>query len=349
MPTSTIDIDFIRATGIGASGEIFFFPPRVRTGAALLSREPVRAVVEGGKASVALMQLPTGHTYRVVEKIDNRGEYSFRFALTSTSPSVIQYEDIAEVDSVPATYTVVRSVNGLTPNPTTGDVVIEVAGTPGPEGPEGPAGPQGIPGTNGVDGQDGADGAPGSPGVKGDKGDKGDQGDQGPAGTNGTNGADGAPGRDGVLKAFTRTPSTIETWGPCGDGGTWTMCPSSYRSVPIPAAVGDHLLWTAPFLHQNNQEAAFDLASVIAGAPARYLSSGTATPLGGGYAGLYIVAAWPRSLSPTWYTVAAEDIDADGKVTLALMYRNNGSGNQMGNVNVPGYIEVANAGPGGAL
>lgn len=343
MPTSTIDIDFIRATGIGSSGEIFFCPPRVRVGGALLSSDPVRAIVLAGRASIELLQLPNGYTYRVIEKIDNRREYGFRFALTSTSPSVIQYEDIAEVDSVPATYTVVRTVNGISPSPTTGNIVIEVAGTPGPEGPPGP------PGTNGTNG---VDGAPGSPGVKGDKGDKGDQGDQGPAGTNGTNGtngADGAPGRDGVLKAFTRTPSTIETWGPCGDGGTWTMCPSSYRSVPIPAAVGDHLLWTPPFLHQNNQEAAFDLASVIAGEPARYLSSGTTTPLGGGYAGLYIVAGWPRSLSPTWYTVAAEDIDVNGKVTLALMFRNNGSGNQMGNVNVPGYIEVANAGPGGAL
>lgn len=344
MPTSTIDIDFIRATGAGASGEIFFHPPRVRTGAALLSREPVRAVVEGGRASVALLQLPSGNTYRVVERIDGRPDYSFRFALTSTSPSVIQYEDIAEVDSVPATYTVVRSVNGLTPNPSTGDVVIEVAGTPGPEGPEGPAGPQGIPGTNGVDGQDGADGAPGSPGVKGDKGDKGDQGDQGPAGTNGTNGADG---QDGILKAFETTGMVVGTFGPAGDSGAWDYCPAQYRKA-ISASVGDKILWTPGFLHHFEQEAQCDIAAFVDDEPVRYRSSGTSVPLSTGYGGLYMHATF-GGLRPVWWTVTAEDIGLDGKVLLVLAFRNNGSGNVLGHASVAGDICLANAGPGGAL
>lgn len=338
MPTSTIDIDFIRATGAGASGEIFFFPPRVRTGAALLSRDPVRAVVEGGKASVALMQLPTGHTYRVVEKIDSRGEYSFRFALTSTSPNVIQYEDIAEVDSVPATYTVVRKVNGLSPDPTTGNVVIEVAGTPGPKGDKGD---KGDPGEDGFDGDDGADGAPGP------KGDKGDQGDQGPAGTNGTNGTNGADGQDGILKAFETTGMVTGTFGPAGDSGAWDYCPAQYRKA-ISASVGDKILWTPGFLHHFEQEAQCDIAAFVDGEPVRYRSSGTSVPLSTGYGGLYMHATF-GGLRPVWWTVAAEDIGLDGKVLLVLAFRNNGSGNMLGHVSVAGDICLANVGSGGAL
>lgn len=61
---------------------------------------------------------------------------------------------------------------------------------------------------------------------------------------------------------------------------------------------------------------------------------------------MYMVNGWPRSLSPTWYTVAAEDLDVDGMITLALAYRAAGSGNMMGNAFVPGYVIVANVGGG---
>jgi hypothetical protein len=127
------------------------------------------------------------------------------------------------------------------------------------------------------------------------------------------------------------------------------LCPASYRPEARLAAVGDHILWKPDFVHQNTQEAAFDIASVVGGVAARYLSSGTNTPLGGGYAGLYMVSGWPKSLSAVWYTVAAEDLDGDGKITLALAYRAAGSGNMMGNAFIPGYVTVANAGPGGVL
>jgi hypothetical protein len=50
-----------------------------------------------------------------------------------------------------------------------------------------------------------------------------------------------------------------------------------------------------------------------------------------------------------WFDVEAEDLDADGKITLALAYRAAGSGNMMGNAFIPGYVVVANAGPGGVL
>lgn len=307
MPKSLIDIDYIRATGTSSSGEIFFYPPRVKAENAMVSQEPIRAVVENGKGSVELVQLPNGYTYRAVERISKSSPYSFHFALSSTSPSVIQYEDIAPVDSVPATYTVVRSVNGLSPDPTTGNVVIEVAGTPGP---------------------------------------KGDDGLDGVNGTNGTNGTDGVDGVDGTMKDQKATPRTNVPFGPAGDSGPWTPCPPAYRPEPISASPGDRLQWYCGFLHQNSAEAAYDIASIVDGVPARCLSSGTAVPLSGGYGGMYIAAGWPRSLTTAWFTVTADDIDVDGKVTLALMYRDSGSGNTMGNVNVPGDVIVTNMGGG---
>lgn len=108
-------------------------------------------------------------------------------------------------------------------------------------------------------------------------------------------------------------------------------------------------MWSPDFVHQNNQEAAFDIASVVAGSAVRYLSSGTSTPLAGGYAKLYMVNGWPRSLSDVWFDVEEEDLDADGKITLALAYRAAVSGNMLGNAFIPGYVVVANAGPGGVL
>lgn len=309
---SVISIDFTRAQGVNSSGRIFFYPFRAPVGTTMISSEPVPVDVVNGVATVELTRMGSVHYYAVREFIDTRPEHNFKFILPFDAPATIQYESLVEAVPVPAVYTVVKTVNNVAPNPITGNVTIPVQ--------------------------------------QGPKGDKGDDGNDstvpGPAGTNGTNGADG---RDGILKAWARTVSTIELWGPCGDSGPWLPCPAAYRTVPIPAEVGDRLLWSAPFLHQNNQEAAFDLASIVEGEVSRCLSSGTSTPLGGGFAGLYIVANNPRSLAPTWYDVVEDDIDSDGNVTLALMYRNSGSGNQMGNAFVPGYVDIANAGPGGVL
>lgn len=339
-PTSRIDIDFTRAQGIYSSGRILFYPPRVVVGSTLISKKPVVADLVNGVASIDLVRLSTG-TYRVVEHIDDQIGYGFHFALPVTSPSVIQYEQIARVDPVPATYTVVRRVNGIAPDPTTGNVIIEVAGTPGPKGDKGDKGDpgddgqDGAPGTNGTNGADGQDGAAGP---KGDKGDKGDPGDDGAA---------GAPGRDGVLKAFSTTGMITGTFGPAGDSGTWDYAPGPYRPK-IAAAVGDRILWTPGFLHKFDQEAVCDIAAMIDGLPVRYRSSGTGTPLSSGYGGLYMHGTI-GGLRPVWWTVAAEDISLDGEVTLALAFRNNGGGNVLGHASVAGDITLANAGPGGVL
>lgn len=350
-----IDIDYIRAQGIGVTGRILFYPPRIKVGSQLLSRAPVVVDVTEGIGSVELVRLPAGGTYRVSEHIDNTMGYGFHFALPETSPSVIRYEEIAQVDPVPATYTVVRTVNGIPPNPTTGNVVIEVAGTPGPQGPPGPPGPEGPEGAQGLQGIQGIPGTPGAPGPEGPEGPEGPQGIQGipgpegpagPQGDPGTPGAPGAPGADGTLKAQTITAPATGAFGPAGDSGSWVPCPAAYRSVPITASPGDRLLWNCGFFYQNTQEATFDIASLIDGAPVRFRSTGTNTPHAFGYGPMYFAAGLPRSLPPVWFTVAAEDIDTNGKVTLALMYRDSGSGNMLGHGSIPGDVTVTNVGGG---
>lgn len=151
-----------------------------------------------------------------------------------------------------------------------------------------------------------------------------------------------AAGGSGGLKSFGRTAPTTGDFGPCGDSGTWTACPAGYMATTT-ADAGDRVLWGFEHIQQNNAEAAYDLASMVGGLPARYLSSGTNTPAAAGYGGLYVPAGWPRPFIPTWWEVAAEDIDG-GSVTIALWYRNNGSGNMLGHDSVAGRVVLANFG-----
>lgn len=124
---STIDIDFTRAQGVNSSGRIMFEPPRIRIGTTMISRHKVLVEVVNGIATVELVRLPTG-TYHVREEIDGRAPYEFDFALPTGSAATIQYEEIAAVSPVPVVYTVVRTVNGIAPNPTTGNVDVEGGG-----------------------------------------------------------------------------------------------------------------------------------------------------------------------------------------------------------------------------
>lgn len=323
VPMSKIDIDFIRAQGTSSRGRIWFQPVRQPIGTSMLSDAAVPADVISGRGSIDLVRLPVG-TYRVVEQIDDRPDRTYYFALPVGSPEVVQYESIVPVVEVPAVHQYVSKINGISPNPTTGNIELEaLEGPQGPEGPEGPAGP------------------------KGDKGDDGTDGVNGTNGINGTNGTDGAPGRDGILKAFGTTGMITGTFGPAGDTGDWDYCPVPYRPKCI-AAVGDRILWTPGFLHKFDQEAVCDLAAFVDGAPVRFRSSGTSVPLSSGYGGLYMHATF-GGLRPVWWTVSADDISTEGEVTLALAFRNNGSGNMMGHASIAGDISLANAGPGGVL
>lgn len=122
-PKSTIDIDFTRAQGVDSSGRITFQPPRIRVGTTMLSTRAVPVEIEFGVGSVDLVRLPAG-TYHVREEIDGRPPYEWDMALPTDAASVIQYETIAPVSPVPATYTVVRSVNNVAPDPVTGNVNV---------------------------------------------------------------------------------------------------------------------------------------------------------------------------------------------------------------------------------
>lgn len=121
---STIDIDFTRAQGINSTGRITFEPPRTRVGTTVLSPVKISVPITNGLGSIELVRLPAG-TYHVREEIDGQPPYEFNFSLPVSAPNTIQYEEIAPVDSVPLVYTVVRTINGVAPDPSTGNVVIE--------------------------------------------------------------------------------------------------------------------------------------------------------------------------------------------------------------------------------
>lgn len=122
---STINIDFTRAQGTNSSGKILFAPPRVVVGTTVLSTRAVVANISDGVGTIDLVRLPAG-TYHVTEMIDNQEPYEWDFSLPLAAAATIEYETIAAVSPVPAIYTAVRTVNGVPPDPTTGN--IEVAG-----------------------------------------------------------------------------------------------------------------------------------------------------------------------------------------------------------------------------
>lgn len=126
---STIDIDYTRAQGVNSSGRITFQPPRIRIGTTMISTHKVMVDIENGVGSVELARLPAG-TYRVREEIDGRPPYEYSFALPLSAPSTIQYEEIAAVDPIPEIFTSVKTINGVPPNPVTGDIEIAEGGGP---------------------------------------------------------------------------------------------------------------------------------------------------------------------------------------------------------------------------
>lgn len=126
---STINIDFTRAQGTNSSGKILFAPPRVVVGTTVLSTRAVVANISDGVGTIDLVRLPAG-TYHVTEMIDGTEPYEWDFALPTSAPASIEYETIAAVSPVPAIFTYVRTVNGVPPDPVTGN--IEIAGGGGP-------------------------------------------------------------------------------------------------------------------------------------------------------------------------------------------------------------------------
>lgn len=144
---STIDIDFTRAQGIASTGRIWFQPPRQKVGTTMLSGAPIPINLIQGVATVDLTRLPQG-TYRVVEQIDGRPDRAYNFALPLTAPAVVQYEDIVQVNPIPAWHQYVSKINGISPDRVTGNITLE--SLEGPKGDPGDDGEQGAPGADGT-------------------------------------------------------------------------------------------------------------------------------------------------------------------------------------------------------
>lgn len=177
-----IDIDFTRAQGVASQGRILFQPPRQKVGTTMLDPTPVSAQLINGVATIDLVRLPQG-TYRVIEQLQGRPDRSYDFALPLTAPSIVQYEDIVPVNPIPVRHQFVSTINGIAPDPTTGNITLEsLEGPPGPQGPQGIPGPQGPEGPMGEDGLQGVAGPQGPQGIQGPPGQDGDDGAAGPQG-----------------------------------------------------------------------------------------------------------------------------------------------------------------------
>src|SRR5688572_28084606 len=126
-PTSRIDIDYIRAQGKASTGRILFQPPRQPLESTMLSNAAVAVDLCGGVGSVELVRLPVG-TYKAIEQIDGLPQRTFDFTLPLGAPSVVRYEDIVNVTPVPVRFTYVAKINGISPDPTTGNIIVDVSG-----------------------------------------------------------------------------------------------------------------------------------------------------------------------------------------------------------------------------
>lgn len=167
----------------------------------------------------------------------------------------------------------------------------------------------------------------------------------------------GGGGGSGGLKARTDTGMFFGTFGPCGISGSWTVCPSAFRSLPIAAAVDDVLDWRPSVIlgvGTATSDAEFDLASIdnsSPGAPVilRCLSSDTNVPLANGVGGMYCWQNNARRLPGVadWKVTSADLVG--GTVTFALLYRASGSGLAIGHGTVyPSRVSVLNFGPAAA-
>ncbi len=153
-----------------------------------------------------------------------------------------------------------------------------------------------------------------------------------------------ADGSIGGVRAFERVGPITTTAGPCGMTGTWTATPTAWQAV-VPAEVG-HLVEWSPAIVLGGGPAALDLAAIVAGAPARYASTGTATPAERGHGGLFSQGDPGTVKLPTLkWRVQAGDLEA-GNLTLALCYRAVSTGDTLtlGDPDAPSTIDVTNLG-----
>lgn len=139
-------------------------------------------------------------------------------------------------------------------------------------------------------------------------------------------------------------------FGPCGVSGTWTVCPAAFR-LSIAASAGDILLWNISAILgiTASSDAEFDLAAInntVPGSPVilRAKSSNTNTPQTNGDGGMYCWQNNSRRLPSQQWKVEAGDI-VSNTVTLALLYRDAGSGLSVGHATAyPSSVTITNFG-----
>jgi len=332
-PTTTIDIDYTRAQGKASTGRILFQPPRQKLGSTMLSNAAVPVDLIGGVATVNLARLPAG-TYKAIEQIDGLQQRTIEFALPLTSPEIVQYEDIVPVSPVPARFTYVAKINGVSPDPITGNIALTAI-----EGPKGDKGDPGDPGPKGDKGD------PGNPGTQGLKGDKGDQGDVGPKGDKGDPGNPGVGLADRILRIadHSKTAGSVNTYDMANTDNAWDFFVNGPPEYSIPAAVGDDIEVSYNYLIAGATTSFVDLAVVTGSTPTkqRYLASGTSVPAFQGNAADYPSdASFQGRSGVLGFTVQAGDLDA-GNVRLRWVIKtSNTNGKMYANDNYPLIVGI---------
>lgn len=150
----------------------------------------------------------------------------------------------------------------------------------------------------------------------------------------------------GALKGYGSTGRLGLTFGPFGNSGPWVMCPPAYRATTT-AAVDDVVEWIPELLVNLGADSEHDLAAIVGGQPVRYASSGTSVGHLNGHGGMYLSRSgqFATSFPSMVWHVQAGDLD-NGTLTLALMYRDTGSGNTIGSAAYPSsIISLLNWGP----
>lgn len=143
------------------------------------------------------------------------------------------------------------------------------------------------------------------------------------------------------LRHYAETAPIVTPITGCGTSGPWTLTPVAWRVGGL-SAIGDVLEWS-PNVHLGGGPAAFDLAAVVAGAPVRWKSSGTSTPLTLG--SMYVQGDYGTARLPSLFWQVAADEIADGVVTLVLGYRAGGGDMTLGHADVASVISVVDHGP----
>lgn len=164
--------------------------------------------------------------------------------------------------------------------------------------------------------------------------------------------AAGGGGASGI-KARSSTGRFIAVFGPCGNSGTWTVCPNSWRPPPMAAAVGDVVdLRAGGVLGATNAsgDAEFDIAAIdnsdtLFPVVLRCLSSNSSTPLPNGDGDLYAWVNNARSFKGVQDWVVQSGDLVGGTITLAILYRAGGSGLSFGHGSVyPNHVTMINYG-----